>query len=321
MEWNITSHHITRGHTRRRSLSSLSSNSTEARPKPMRLMMDPRTGGFILCKDTQIDQSIRGVDQPFIRRARVRLTTVSNGLAHLAAARSTRQTRLQRSSSHAFFELPLAPCLPVPLLVGVPPPDDSLWPPAARPHRIYADRREQGGGASGPVRGLLGCVWLNESVGSIDVWGLRAVCCCKGPLTRPSHTHTPTPPPTVIIPQTHQEAATMPLETTIVCVDNSDWMRNGDYIPTRFEAQHDAVNLVTGAKTQQNPENTVCVCVRACVSVCLRGQWAALVHIRTRGVMLLRCCCCCAGLSSWSPPTRAHSTPKTNPIHINRWVC
>lgn len=49
----------------------------------------------------------------------------------------------------------------------------------------------------------------------------------------------------------------MPLETTIVCVDNSDWMRNGDYIPTRFEAQHDAVNLVTGAKTQQNPENTV----------------------------------------------------------------
>jgi len=49
----------------------------------------------------------------------------------------------------------------------------------------------------------------------------------------------------------------MPLETTIVCVDNSDWMRNGDYIPTRFEAQHDAVNLVTGAKTQQNPESTV----------------------------------------------------------------
>ena len=45
----------------------------------------------------------------------------------------------------------------------------------------------------------------------------------------------------------------MPLETTIVCVDNSDWTRNGDYIPTRFEAQHDAVNLVTGAKTQQNP--------------------------------------------------------------------
>jgi 26S proteasome regulatory subunit N10 len=34
-------------------------------------------------------------------------------------------------------------------------------------------------------------------------------------------------------------------------------MRNGDYIPTRMEAQHDAANLICGAKTQQNPENTV----------------------------------------------------------------
>ena len=34
-------------------------------------------------------------------------------------------------------------------------------------------------------------------------------------------------------------------------------MRNGDYIPTRMEAQHDAVNLICGAKTEQNPENTV----------------------------------------------------------------
>lgn len=55
----------------------------------------------------------------------------------------------------------------------------------------------------------------------------------------------------------------MPLETTIICVDNSEWTRNGDYIPTRFEAQHDAVNLVTGAKTQQNPESTVGVLTMA----------------------------------------------------------
>jgi len=40
-------------------------------------------------------------------------------------------------------------------------------------------------------------------------------------------------------------------------LDNSEWMRNGDYTPTRMEAQHDAVNLICGAKTQQNPENTV----------------------------------------------------------------
>jgi len=34
-------------------------------------------------------------------------------------------------------------------------------------------------------------------------------------------------------------------------------MRNGDYIPTRLEAQHDAANLLVGAKTQSNPESTV----------------------------------------------------------------
>jgi len=43
----------------------------------------------------------------------------------------------------------------------------------------------------------------------------------------------------------------------VVCLDNSDWMRNGDYTPTRLEAQQDAINLICGAKTQQNPENTV----------------------------------------------------------------
>jgi 26S proteasome regulatory subunit N10 len=34
-------------------------------------------------------------------------------------------------------------------------------------------------------------------------------------------------------------------------------MRNGDYTPTRLEAQNDAVNLIFSAKTQANPENTV----------------------------------------------------------------
>ncbi|KAL5986030.1 hypothetical protein ACLOJK_028020 [Asimina triloba] len=56
----------------------------------------------------------------------------------------------------------------------------------------------------------------------------------------------------------------------MICIDNSEWMRNGDYSPTRFQAQADAVNLICGAKTQameilhslffvslSNPENTV----------------------------------------------------------------
>lgn len=40
-------------------------------------------------------------------------------------------------------------------------------------------------------------------------------------------------------------------------VDNSEWMRNGDFLPTRLQAQQDAVSLVCHSKTRQNPENNV----------------------------------------------------------------
>jgi hypothetical protein len=40
------------------------------------------------------------------------------------------------------------------------------------------------------------------------------------------------------------------LQSTMICIDNSEWMRNGDYSPSRFQAQADAVNLICGAKTQ-----------------------------------------------------------------------
>jgi 26S proteasome regulatory subunit N10 len=49
----------------------------------------------------------------------------------------------------------------------------------------------------------------------------------------------------------------------MICIDNSEWMRNGDYSPSRFQAQADAVNLICGAKTQSNPENTVGVMTMA----------------------------------------------------------
>ncbi|XP_077219851.1 regulatory particle non-ATPase 10 [Tasmannia lanceolata] len=55
----------------------------------------------------------------------------------------------------------------------------------------------------------------------------------------------------------------MVLEATMICIDNSEWMRNGDYSPTRLQAQADAVNLICGAKTQSNPENTVGVLTMA----------------------------------------------------------
>ncbi|KAI3731002.1 hypothetical protein L1987_62185 [Smallanthus sonchifolius] len=59
------------------------------------------------------------------------------------------------------------------------------------------------------------------------------------------------------------QSLTMVLEATMICIDNSEWMRNGDYSPTRFQAQADAVNLICGAKTQSNPENTVGVLTMA----------------------------------------------------------
>lgn len=49
----------------------------------------------------------------------------------------------------------------------------------------------------------------------------------------------------------------MPLEATMMIIDNSEFMRNGDYQPNRFEAQSDAVNTVFQTKIDANPENTV----------------------------------------------------------------
>jgi len=49
----------------------------------------------------------------------------------------------------------------------------------------------------------------------------------------------------------------MVLESTIICVDNSDYMRNGDFVPSRLQSQFDAVNMISLAKTKAHPENNV----------------------------------------------------------------
>ncbi|KAL9601381.1 MAG: hypothetical protein Q9219_002557 [cf. Caloplaca sp. 3 TL-2023] len=49
----------------------------------------------------------------------------------------------------------------------------------------------------------------------------------------------------------------MVLEATMIVVDNSESSRNGDYVPSRWDAQSDAVNLIFSAKTQANPESSV----------------------------------------------------------------
>lgn len=44
----------------------------------------------------------------------------------------------------------------------------------------------------------------------------------------------------------------------ILCsVDNSESSRNGDYVPSRWEAQTDAANLIFQYKSQANPESSV----------------------------------------------------------------
>ncbi|XP_030754685.1 26S proteasome non-ATPase regulatory subunit 4 [Sitophilus oryzae] len=59
----------------------------------------------------------------------------------------------------------------------------------------------------------------------------------------------------------------MVLESSMICVDNSDYMRNGDFLPTRLQAQQDAVNLVCHSKTRSNPENNVGLLTLANVEV------------------------------------------------------
>eukprot|EP00761_Pharyngomonas_kirbyi_P011740 gb/GECH01011766.1/.p1 GENE.gb/GECH01011766.1/~~gb/GECH01011766.1/.p1 ORF type:complete len:385 (+),score=156.11 gb/GECH01011766.1/:1-1155(+) len=49
----------------------------------------------------------------------------------------------------------------------------------------------------------------------------------------------------------------MVLEATVICLDNSEYMRNGDYDPSRMHVQRDAANLLCGTKIHAHPENTV----------------------------------------------------------------
>lgn len=49
----------------------------------------------------------------------------------------------------------------------------------------------------------------------------------------------------------------MPLEATVVCLDGSEFMRNGDYAPNRLDAMKDCASLLVDAKFAMNPESSV----------------------------------------------------------------
>ncbi|CAN3352985.1 26S proteasome regulatory subunit Rpn10p [Diutina catenulata] len=49
----------------------------------------------------------------------------------------------------------------------------------------------------------------------------------------------------------------MPLEAVMIAIDNSEYMRNGDYATTRYDAQLTATEFIFQNKVHSNPENTV----------------------------------------------------------------
>ncbi|KAJ3749176.1 hypothetical protein DFH05DRAFT_1390396 [Lentinula detonsa] len=73
----------------------------------------------------------------------------------------------------------------------------------------------------------------------------------------------------------------MPLEATMMVIDNSEYMRNGDYQPNRFDAQADAVNVVFQTKIDSNPENTVGI-----MSMAGKGPEVLVTHSKDIGQIL-----------------------------------
>ncbi|KAJ7209094.1 hypothetical protein C8J57DRAFT_1402288 [Mycena rebaudengoi] len=73
----------------------------------------------------------------------------------------------------------------------------------------------------------------------------------------------------------------MPLEATMMIIDNSEYMRNGDYQPTRFDAQSDAVTTIVQTKIDSNPENTVGI-----MTMAGKGPEVLVTHTKDIGQIL-----------------------------------
>lgn len=67
----------------------------------------------------------------------------------------------------------------------------------------------------------------------------------------------------------------------MVIIDNSEYMRNGDYMPSRFDAQADAVNTIVQTKIDSNPENTVGV-----MTMAHKGPEVLVTHSKELGQVI-----------------------------------
>lgn len=64
----------------------------------------------------------------------------------------------------------------------------------------------------------------------------------------------------------------------MMILDNSEYMRNGDYAPSRFDAMADAAHIIFTTKTDSNPENSVGVMTGAG-----KGPEVLVTHTRELG--------------------------------------
>ncbi len=82
----------------------------------------------------------------------------------------------------------------------------------------------------------------------------------------------------------------MSLEATMILLDNSSASINGDYYPTRWEAQKDFCQLMSTLKYNGNPESLVGVALQTGSQLILSAPtgeqtkiMAALHHVRLQG--------------------------------------
>ncbi|KAJ2388730.1 proteasome regulatory particle base subunit rpn10 [Coemansia sp. RSA 2603] len=80
----------------------------------------------------------------------------------------------------------------------------------------------------------------------------------------------------------------MVLEATVLIIDNSEWSRNGDYTPNRFQAQIDAVHYLFSIKRSDNPENTVGLIANAGDSPDVRVSLTADLGVMLKGMQGLQ---------------------------------
>ena len=57
------------------------------------------------------------------------------------------------------------------------------------------------------------------------------------------------------------------MESCVICMDSSEWMRNGDFIPTRLSAQEEAIGMICQSKRNKNAENCLALLSMASTQV------------------------------------------------------